>query len=135
MRHDARGVESLPIVLLLGAVLGASTLTIGAACLDQSQRLSVRQRAIDSFNHFVERAWMVSVGGVGNVQLVGLELGDGKLAVDGELVQLQIDGEVVRSDVLPLSISAPNPELSSGGYLIELKRGTDGECFLEVQEV
>ncbi|MDI6884276.1 MAG: hypothetical protein QMD00_04000 [Hadesarchaea archaeon] len=135
MQREAWGVESLPVALMLGAVLGASTLAIGAACLDQAQRLSGRQRAIDSFNHFVERARMLGAGGVGSIQLVELELGGGEIIVDGELVQLMLDGELVRSDVLPLPVSAPESELNSGSYLIELKRGASGGCFLEVRGV
>jgi hypothetical protein len=83
MRHDAGGIESLPVALLLGAVLGASTLAIGFTCLDQAQRLDERQRAIDGFNLFIERARMLSAGGVGSVQLVELELGECKIVLDG----------------------------------------------------
>jgi len=133
MRRDARGIEGLPIALLLGAVLGASTLAIGFACLDQTQRLNERQRAIDGFNLFVERARMLSAGGVGSVQLVELELGGCKIILDGELVQLVTGEEVVRSDVLPIPVSAPVSQLSSGTYLIGLKRGADGNCFLGLE--
>ena len=133
MRRDARGIEALPIALLLGAVLGASTLAIGFACLDQTQRLNERQRAIDGFNFFVERARMLSAGGVGSVQLVELELGESKIVLDGELVQLVTNEELVRSDVLPIPVSAPVSQLSSDTYLIGLKRGADGKCFLELE--
>ena len=133
MRRDARGVEALPVALLLGAVLGASTLAIGFACLGQTQRLNERQRAIDGFNIFVERARMLSAGGVGSVQLVELELGGCKIILDGELVQLVTGEEVVRSDVLPIPVSAPVSRLSSGTYLVKLKRGADGNCFLGLE--
>ncbi len=133
MRRESVGVESLPVVLLLGAMLGASTLAIGVACLDQAQRLGNRQRAIDGFNLFVERARMLSAGGVGSIQLVELELGESSIILDGKFVQLVMDGEVIRSDVLLLPISAPEPQLGSGSYLIELKRGADGRCFLELR--
>lgn len=135
MRRDARGVESMPVVLLLGAVLGAGTLAIGTTCLDQARRLSERQRAIDSFNHFVERSRMLSAGGVGSVQLVELELGGGEIIVDGELVQLMLNGDLVRSDTLPLPVFSQETELGSGSYLIELKREAGGEFFLEVRRV
>lgn len=133
MRRESVGVESLPVVLLLGAMLGASTLAIGIACLDQAQRLSEKQRAIDGFNLFIERTRMLSAGGVGSIQFVELKLGEGSIILDGESVQLVIGEEIVRSDVIPLPISAPESQLGSGSYLIELKRGADGRCFLELQ--
>jgi hypothetical protein len=133
MRHDAKGVEALPIVLLLGAVLGASILAIGFACLDQTQRLNERQRAIDGFNLFIERARMLSAGGVGSVQLVELELGGCKIVLEGELIQLVMGEEVVRSDVLSIPVSTPTSQLGTGTYLIGLKRGADGRCFLELE--
>lgn len=133
MRHDARGVESLPIALLLGAVLGVSTLAIGFACLDQTQRLNERQWAIDGFNIFIERARMLSAGGVGSVQLVEFELGEYKIILEGELIQLVTGEEVVRSDVLPIPVSTSASQLGTGTYLIELKRGADGKCFLGLE--
>lgn len=133
MRRDARGVEALPVALLLGAVLGASALAIGFACLDQTQRLNERQRAVDSFNLFVERTRMLSAGGVGSVQLIELELGGCKIILDEELVQLVTGEGVVRSDVLPIPVSTPLSQLGTGIYLIELKRGADGKCFLGME--
>ncbi len=133
MQRDARGVEALPVALLLGAVLGASALAIGFACLDQAQRLDERQRAIDGFNLFIERTRMLSAGGVGSVQLIELELGGCQIILEGELVQLVTGGEVVRSDVLPIPVSTPTFQLGTGTYLIELKRGADGKCFLRLE--
>lgn len=136
-RRDAEGVESLPVVLLLGAVLAASTLAIGTACLDRVQRLDERKRAIVSFNAFVERARMVSTGGVGSVQRVELELTGGKLVLNANLVQLIYGGEVLRSETLPLPVVQDNGgfEISTGSYAIELLRGGEGGYFLEVRVV
>lgn len=133
MRRDVRGMESLPVALLLGTVLGASTLAIGLSCLDQAQRMSERQRAIDSFNGFIERARMLSAGGVGSVQSVELELGGGMIIVEGKTVQLVLDGNLVRSEVLSLPLSTPELQLVSGDYLIELERGLNGGCFFELR--
>jgi hypothetical protein len=129
MRRDAKGVESLPVVLLLGAVLAASTLAIGTACLDE------RQRAIESFNIFVERARMASTGGIGSVQQVELELTGGKLVVDANLVQLIYGEEVLRSETLPLPVVQDGGgfEIGTGSYAIELLRGGEGGYFLEVR--
>lgn len=108
-------------------------MAIGVACLNQVHRMSERQRAVDGFNYFIERARMLSAGGVGGIQSAELELGGGVIIVDGETVQLVLDGELVRSDVFPLPLSAPEPELTSGRYIIELKRGFGGECFFEIR--
>lgn len=132
MRRDSRGIESLPVVLLLGTVMGASTLAIGFACLDQARRMNERQRAIDSFNIFIERARMVSTGGAGSTRLVELELGECVIVLRGELVQLVAGGEILRSDVLPLPFYFSVPLLSSGSYRISLWRWLDGKCFLVV---
>ncbi|HID60785.1 MAG TPA: hypothetical protein EYP46_02865 [Hadesarchaea archaeon] len=133
MRHDARGIESLPVVLLLSAVLGASTLGIGLACLDQARRLSERQQAIDAFNTFTERVRMLSASGVGSAQLVEVNTGEGVIVLDENLARLVVGDEIVRSDFLPLPVLASASQLDSGSYLIELKRGADGGCFLELR--
>jgi len=135
MRRDAKGVESLPVVLLLGAVLAASTLAIGTACLDRVQRLGERQRAIESFNTFVERTRMVSAGGIGSVQQVELELAGGELVVDANLVQLIYGEEVLRSGILPLPVVQEGGgfEIGTGSYVIELRRDGEGGYFLEVR--
>lgn len=134
MQRDAKGVESLPVVLLLGTVLAASTLAIGTTCLDRVRRLGERQRAIESFNSFVERARMISAGGIGNLQQVELELAGGKLLFDSNLVQLIYGGEVLRSETLPLPVVQDGGgfEIGTGSYAIELQRGSEGKYFLEV---
>ena len=135
MRRDAKGVESLPVVLLLGAVLAASTLAIGTACLDRVQRLGERQRAIESFNTFVERTRMVSTGGIGSVQQVELELAGGEIVFDANLVQLIYGEEVLRSETLPLPVVQDGRgfEIGTGSYEIELLCGGEGGYFLEVR--
>jgi hypothetical protein len=137
MWSDAKGVESLPVALLLGAVLATSMLAIGTACLDRVQRLGERQRAIEGFNTFVELARMASAGGIGSVQQVKLELAGGKLAVDTNLVQLIYGEEVLRSEVMPLSVvlDGGGLEISNGNYVIELLRGAEGEYFLKVRRL
>ena len=135
MRCNAKGVESLPVVLLLGTVLAASTLAIGTACLDRVQRLGERQHAIESFNTFIERARMASAGGIGSIQQVELELNGGKLVVDVNLVQLTYGEEVLRSETLPLPITLESRgfEIGAGSYTIELQRDGENGYFLEVR--
>ena len=135
--RDAEGVESLPVVLLLGAVLAACALGIGAETLTRVQSLSERQRAIESFDTFVDRARMVSAGGLGNHQRVGLELAGGKLVVNADLVQLVIGEEVLRSEILPLPVvpDGAGDEICEGSYSIELRRGSEGGYFLGVRRL
>lgn len=133
---NSKGVESLPVVLLLGVALAACTLGLGFRCLGNVQTLRGRQHAIESFDTFVERARMVSAGGVGSTQQVNLELIDGRISVDAELVQLSIGNEVLRSEILPLPIHAGDvEELRSGTYVIRLQRDAEDGYFLEVEEV
>ncbi len=133
--HNAKGVESLPIVLLLGAMLAASTLGIGTTCIDRTQRLDERQHAINSFNSFVERARIISAGGIGSIQQVELELNRGKLVFDAKLVQLTYDEEVLRSEILPLPIVLEGGgfKIGAGSYSIKLQRDDEYGYFLEVR--
>lgn len=133
-RRNAKGVESLPVVLLLGAVLAASTLAIGTTCLDRAQRLGERQHAIESFNSFVEQARMASAGGIGSIRQIELGLNGGKLVVDMNLVQLTYGEEILRSEILPLSVVLDGGgfEIGAGNYTIELRDSEDG-YFLEVR--
>ena len=133
MPRDNRGIESLPVALLLGAFLGASTLAIGAACLERAQRMSGHQREVDSFNVFVERAQILSAGGVGGEQLVELELGDSSIRVEGRLVQLFADDTTVRSEFIPIEMVIEGKELRSGSYLMEIARAPDGRFFIKVR--
>lgn len=134
-RRNAKGVESLPVVLLLGVTLAASTLAIGTTCLDRAQRLGERQHAIESFNSFVELARMASAGGIGSIQQVELDLNGGKLVVDANLVQLTYSEEVLRGEILPLPIVLDGGgfEIGTGSYSIELQRDGEYGYFLEVR--
>ena len=133
MWREAKGVESLPVALLLGIVMATCTLGLGLKCIDNAQGLDLRQRAIEGFNSFIERASVVSFGGVGNVQRIELELGGGEIVIDFKLAQLWVGEEVLRSEVLQLPVYAENARLEDGVYEIELKRGTQG-YFLEVRK-
>lgn len=132
MRRESAGVESLPVVLLLGTTLAACTLGLGVEAMARAQSLSERQRAIESFNTFIERALVASSGGLGSQQWVELELAGGELVVDSNLVQLSVGGEVLRSEILPLPVVLEDGghEIGEGGYTIELQRGQEGGYFL-----
>ena len=129
--RETRGFESLPVALLLGILMAACTLGLGFRCIESAQRISRHRQAIEGFNSFIERARMVSAGGLGNGQRVELDLGGGEIVIDSNLVQLWMDGELVRSEALQLPVHAKDSPLVNGVYAIELKRGIRG-YFLEV---
>jgi len=136
LRRDSGGIETLPIVLLLGTVLGACTLGIGVRCLAGVQRLSELQQAVDDFNAFVERARIVCAGGEGNIQQIELDLPTGRAIVEGRLLQLMVGNEIRRSEVLPLPVLVDGNEaweIANGRYAIELQRNSRGEYFLELR--
>jgi hypothetical protein len=136
LQRDARGIENLPIILLLGVMLGACTLGIGARCLANVRNLSELQQAVDDFDVFVERARIVSAGGAGNIQQIELDVSPGKIVGRGKLLQLVVGDEVRRSEVLPLPVLVDgheNWEISDGQYVIELRRNSRGEYFLELR--
>jgi len=117
-------------------VLGACTLGIGARCLANVQNLSKLQQAVDDFNIFVERARIVSAGSEGNIQQIELDLSPGRIVARGQLLQLVIDGEIRKSEVLPLPILVDGHEdceIINGWYAIELRRNSRGEHFLELR--
>lgn len=136
--RDVRGIEGLPVVLLLGVIFGACTFGIGAKCLMRAQNATGEQRAVESFNAFVERARAACMGGVGSTQQIGLELSGGRILIGDRLVQLAVGEEVLRTEILPLPIvSEAGGELGEGCYLLELKRTTRegvGEFILDLIE-
>jgi len=124
MLRDCRGVESLPVVLLLGLVLGALTLGVGTNLLGRAKTLADEQRAITDFEEFVLAAKQVSLGGVGSWQRMELELPESAIALEGRLARLLWRGEVRRTELLPLPFSSDAPKLERGNYLLELQRGS-----------
>lgn len=133
MKEDNRGVESLPIVMMIGALLAAGTVSIGIEAIGRAQRMSDLQRAVESFNLFVEQSRILCAGGLGESRLVEMELGEGRIALKGNLVQLLVRG-TVRSELLPLPISGVENELGNGSYLLRICQ-RDGVCFIKVEEV
>lgn len=137
-QRDAKGVETLPIVLLLGTILSACTLGIGARCLANVRKLAELQQAVDDFNSLVERAMIVSAGSEGSIQHIELDLSTGRIVVRGKLLQLVVGDEIRRSEVLPLPILIDNHEtweIANGWYAIELQRDSRGKYFLELREL
>jgi len=137
-KPDARGFESIAIALLLGTLLAALALGLGIRSLANVRKLHERGRAVESFNAFVERARIVSIGAPGNMQWVELDLPNGKIIAQRMLLQLAFDGEVRRSEILPLRMSLDGLEtweIGSGYYSIELQRGGSGEYHLKIRRL
>jgi len=125
--RETRGIEGLPVVLLLGAVLGASALAIGFKAMDRATDTEARQRAIRSFDEFIERVHIVALGGVGSTQQVELELSGARMLFDGRLVQLVDGDEILRSEVIQLPIVTSIARLDGGRCSMTLKRATNDE--------
>jgi hypothetical protein len=136
--RDAKGVETLPIVLLLGTMLGACTLGIGARYLANVRKLAELQQAADDFNSLVERARIASAGSEGSIQRIELDLPTGRIVARGKLLQFVVGDEIRRSEVLPLPVLIDGREtweIANGGYAIELQRDSRGKYFLELREL
>jgi hypothetical protein len=125
--REVRGIEGLPVVLLLGAILGASALALGFKAMGRAADTETRQRAIRSFNEFIERARIVALGGVGSTQQVELELSGAQMLFDGRLVQLVDGDETLRSEVIQLPIVTSVGRLDGGRCSMTLKRATNDE--------
>jgi hypothetical protein len=125
--RETRGIEGLPVVLLLGAVLGASALAIGFKAMDRATDTEARQRAIRSFDEFIERVHIVALGGVSSTQQVELELAGTQMFFDGRLVQLVDGDEILRSEVIQLPIVTSIARLDGGRCSMTLKRATNDE--------
>lgn len=135
MPQDDAGMESMPMALLLGMALAVSSVAIGVVCIDRAQQAGERQRALESFEFFAERAQLLSAGGVGGAQIVSLELGDCSIVVAGRVVQLTSGSSPLRSEILPMELVIEGGELRSGNYSIETVRTDDGHYILKVEAI
>ncbi len=133
MPQDQAGMESLPVALLLGAMLAASSVAIGAASVDRAERLSERGRILDSFKLFVERVRFLSAGGVGGIAVVVLDLGGCSIVADGRVVQLISGSSILSCEIVPLEMLTKGDRLGSGSYILEVKRFEDGSFVVTVE--
>lgn len=142
-RLDARGVESLPVVLVLSVALGALAIGIGSRSMTQTKGLLEEQQDLESFNVLIEQARATSFGGIGGERRFDLDLSGGEILVDGRLVQLRIGDEIRRSEILPLPILSggrENLKIRSNSYSLALRRAAsgygavmEGDFFLELE--
>ena len=133
--RDVQGIEGLPMVLLLGVIFGACAFGLGVKCLTQAQNTIDKQQAIESFNAFVEQAHAACMGSVGNARQVELKLSGGRMLIHDRLVQLVMDNESLKTEILPLPVlSESGGELRDGNYLLELKRATRENGTLHIND-
>lgn len=144
--RDVRGVESLPIVLIISLALGTFAIALGMKSMVRVRSLLGDQQAIESFDTLVEHVYSIGFGGVGGKRSFELELPESEIIVRGKIIQLEIENEVRRSEVLPLPIFLDGSEdkfsIQSGGYTLELQRVSDdssvldkGDYFLHLRRV
>jgi len=124
--EGARGVESLPMVLIISIALGTFALTFGIRSMAHVEDLLDDQKAIESFEALVEHAYLASFGGVGSKQSFELDLPGSEILVRGRLVQLKVENEIRKSKILPLPIILDGfqigSSIQSGSYILELQR-------------
>ncbi len=127
--RDIRGIESLPMVLVISIALGAFALAFGVKSLTQVRSLLEDQQAVESFDTFVERVYSISFGGTGSEQSFELDLPRSEIIVQGKLIQLKIENEIRRSKILPLPVFLDRPgsgfSIRSGNYTLKLQHIPD----------
>ncbi|MEA1905232.1 MAG: hypothetical protein U9M97_05095, partial [Candidatus Hadarchaeota archaeon] len=72
--RDVRGVESLPIVLIISLALGTFAIALGMKSMVRVRSLLGDQQAIESFDTLVEYVYSIGFGGVGGKRSFELEL-------------------------------------------------------------
>lgn len=130
---DSSGMESIPVVLMLGVLGAALTLGIMVSGIDMAQRERDRLSAISGFDEFVSRVSLLCSGGEGSSAVCELEIGGGKVEVEGRKLKLVLDGEEMRSALIPVPFEPPARELRGGVYLITLV-SQGGEEMIRLEE-
>lgn len=115
---------TLPVSLLLGAMLTTAVVAIGMACMEQVERTERTRQAVEDFNGFVEAVRLLALGGDGGERSVAVR-GEGKIVVDGNIAQLELSGGVLRAGILPIP-TLTRATLSTGTHVLRVKRGSDG---------
>ncbi len=132
--RDARGVESLPMILIISLALGMFAIVLGTKSMARVGGLLEDQQSIESFDTLVEHVYLISFGGVGGERSFELELPESEIIVRGKIIQLELENEIRRTEVLPLPILLDGFEdefsIQSGGYTLELQRVSDDSSVL-----
>lgn len=120
---DSRGFADLPVVIILCVLLGSLAVGLALKGIDRARLLEDKQSSIDSFDRFVEAGTELSYGGVGGEEKLSLELSEMKISIEGGVVQLLNENEILRSEHMPVPIIDKvdcDNLLVSGNYLLEL---------------
>ncbi|MEM2875021.1 MAG: hypothetical protein QW567_03265 [Candidatus Hadarchaeales archaeon] len=120
-------MESIPVVLMLGAVAAVFTLGVMASGLGLAERTNDRGAAVQGFRTFVNRVALLCSGGEGSSIACNLDVGDGMVEVDGRRLRLLLDGEELRSDLVPVPFEPSVRELRNGAYVLTLVRSAGEE--------
>jgi hypothetical protein len=121
---DVRGIESLPIFLLLTAFLSVTTAGLGLKAVEMFETKRDEQICLHEFCEFLEKAREVCYG-AGEAKVT---LSRAEIVLRGNLVLLN---RPPRVESLPVSFSR-DAVLKEGVYTISLKKTNSG-WFLEIE--
>ncbi|GEM_PF-2433073 len=113
-----RGIFSVPIVLVLAAVIACGAVAVGVSGLNLMRRMRGRQMLAEDFYKLVEAIQEISHGG----ERLVLLRSDGKIVIQEEIVEAVWGDEVLMSRRLPLSFRG-RVELVRGEYLLRAQAG------------
>jgi hypothetical protein len=122
-RLGLRGVESLPVLLLVGGILSAVAAGLGVRAVDTFNQKRDEQVSLQEFQEFTEKARAVCFG-AGELQVT---ITKAEIVLRGAVAQLC---SPPRAESLPVPFSR-NGVLKEGTYTIRLKKIEEG-WFLEV---
>jgi len=113
-----RGIFSVPIVLVLAAVVACGTVAVGVSGLNLMRRMRCKQMLAEDFYKLVEAIQEISHGG----ERLVLLRSDGKIIIQEKTVEAVWEDEVLMSRRLPLSFRG-RVELVRGEYLLRAQAG------------
>jgi hypothetical protein len=122
-----RGVESLPAVLLLSAIMAALTAGVMVSGIGLAGRTDDARRATQGFEALVNAARLLCSGAPGSSLSCRVDVGSGVIRVEGRKVSLVLRGNVVREATVPVPFDGGVREIGSGEYVLTLVSGWPGE--------
>lgn len=121
---DDSGIVDLPVIIILCIILASLAIGLGLKGFERFGRLRRRQNSIRNFDRLVEAATEVAYGGIEGNQKIHLNLDGWRIMVDGKLVQLRSDEEILKSEFLPLPLRKERKEkftIYGGEFSISLQ--------------
>ncbi len=140
---DEHGIMDFPVILILCILLASFAIGLGLRGLEEFGRLRKRRNSIRKFDRLIETATEVAYGDIGGNQKINLELNGEKITIDGRLVQLRKDKEVLKSELLPLPFrreEKDNFTICGGKFSIGLRTSdsyfdkNENSLFLKLSE-